>query len=187
MKLSPRLVVGVATAMLVAACGASTDETTTTATSTTTPAPTTTSPPDESTTTSPSADAAEGSGCTPGTDDLPDGTWFGLVVSTEEALIEFDLACWFTGEASIVAAAEDGEESPPPNDYYVRNLNTLTRSVTVADNANVVWYTSGDPNSDETGSFAQWLAATQDRGFELGVWLEVENGEIISIQEQWVP
>ncbi|RMH86193.1 MAG: hypothetical protein D6683_00900, partial [Actinomyces sp.] len=75
---------------------------------------------------------AEGSGCTPGTDTLPDGEWFGYVTDTAPDAVTFDLACWFTGDAAALAAAEDGEESPPPNDYYIRNRSSRLRTVPVA-------------------------------------------------------
>jgi hypothetical protein len=44
-------------------------------------------------------------------------------VDPDRPTITFDLIQFFTGEAATKAAAEDGEESPPPNDYYIRNVN----------------------------------------------------------------
>jgi hypothetical protein len=49
--------------------------------------------------------------------------------------VTVDLVQWFTGEAATKAAAEDGEESPPPNDYYVRNVNPRLRTLPVASGA----------------------------------------------------
>jgi hypothetical protein len=133
-------------------------------------------------------DEAEGSGCTPGGGDLPDGEWFGYLVETSPSALEFDLACWFTGEAAIRAAEEDGAESPPPNDYYVRNVNPVIRNVAVAAQTSVVWYPDlGDPTSEATVSFPDWLVAIEDRGVMPGVWLEVDGGQVLSIHEQWVP
>ena len=95
--------------------------------------------------------------------------------------IEFDLACWFTGDAAVAAAAEDGEESPPPNNYYVRNVNPLLRTVAVAEIPEVTWLPNvGDPATEESIAYADWLVQREGRGLELqpGVWLIVENGEI---------
>jgi hypothetical protein len=101
--------------------------------------------------------------------------------------LEFDLACWFDGDAAIQAAAEDGEESPPPNDYYVRNVNEQTRQVPVGDGVEVVFYPDGDPSNETTVEYGEWDALVVERGYELGVWIVVEEGEISGITEQWVP
>ncbi|MDP9145715.1 MAG: hypothetical protein M3N43_13670 [Actinomycetota bacterium] len=140
------------------------------------------------TTSSANVDGSEGSGCTPGTDGtLPEGHWFGFVVSTAADSIEFDLACWFSGQAAIDAAAEDGEESPPPNDYYIRNQNELTRTVVVWSDVTVLFYPTGDPTSETEGTFEEWTDAASVRGYFFGVWLDVIDGEARMITEQWVP
>lgn len=134
------------------------------------------------------ADGAEGSGCTPSSEtSLPDGRWFGLVASTTDSEIEFDLACWFTGDAAVAAGEEAGEESPPPNDYFVRNNNELTRDLPVADDAEVTFYLSGDPESDVLGDLAAWRDVLDERGPVFGIWIETSDGEVTSIEEMWVP
>jgi hypothetical protein len=159
-----------------------------TSTTATSPLTTSTSTPATSPPTTAPDDGASGSGCTPGDAvTLPEGEWFGLVVSTSPTGIVFDLACWFTGEAAIDAAAEDGEESPPPNDYYVRNENPQTRSLAVSAEALVVWYPTGDPASETEVSFQEWADEVVGRGFMFGVWLDVIDGEVLGIREQWVP
>ena len=183
--------------LLLAGCSGETGDTTlppdTTTKSepdtTTTVAPTTTSVPAAPSTTSPRDDGAEGSGFAPGEGDLADGEWYGEATSVSANEIEFDLACWFTGDAAARAAAEDDEESPPPNDYYVRNVNTTIRTVPVGDEVSVVWYPEiGDPTSETTISYQEWLDALDDRGgLMLAIWIEIEEGVISSIKEQWVP
>jgi hypothetical protein len=184
---------------IFSACTNATGDTTvpqdTTSTSLTGTETTTTGAPDTTiasvTTTAPSQvnDRAEGSGCTPGEGELPDGEWYGEIGSALADEIEFDLACWFTGDAAADAAAEDGQESPPPNDYYVRNLNTTLRTVAVGDDVMVVWYPEiGDQTSETTIAYDEWRDALADRGeFTLGIWIEVENGVISHMREQWVP
>lgn len=165
------------------------DVTTTEQTTTTTSAPDSTTTTQASTTTSSSVlEEAEGSGCTPGEGELPDGEWFGYALTAEADELEFDLACWFTGDAAARAAAEDGEESPPPNDYYVRNANATTRAVSIAADAEVVWYPNfGDPSSEATADYADWVIGIEDRDFMPGIWIVIDNGEVVTISEQWVP
>lgn len=167
--------------------------TTTEAATTTTEAATTTT--SEATTTTAATTTtidvntlAEGSGCTPGTDELGSGIWFGYVDSANETTIEFDLACWFTGDAAAQAAAEDGEESPPPNDYYVRNVNPQLRTITMASTAEVSWMPNpGDPSTQTVVPYADWLTGRETRGYQPGVWVTIEGGEATFIEEQYVP
>ena len=194
----PRLLlVGLA---LLAACGdgTSTDttvpvETTTstilveTTTSTQPPTTVTTVATSTTETTAPDTeDLADGSGCKPGSGPLPDGFWFGLVASRSNESLEFDLACWFTDDAATQAAAEDGEESPPPNDYYVRNSNPDTREVPLGKAVDVSFFSDGDPANGIEIDYDDWAAMVAARGYELGVWLEIEGGVITDIHEQWV-
>jgi hypothetical protein len=150
------------------------------------PSTTTTSAPSTSTTESDPL-APEGAGCTPGTAELPDGQWYGQVDAFDSTGISFDLACWFTGDAAEVAADEDGEESPPPNDYYVRNENDEVRLLTVAVDTPVTWYPSGDPNDVVEGTFADWTEYLEGLEFRLGIWVTVSGGQVTEIVEQWVP
>ncbi|MGZ5383264.1 MAG: hypothetical protein ACXWH0_04645 [Acidimicrobiia bacterium] len=165
-----------------------TSTTTTVASTTTTVASTTTTV--ATTTTTPDTNSlADGSGCTPGTTTgLPDGEWFGYIQSAATGSVGFDLACWFTGEPAALAAAEDGEESPPPNDYYVRNVNSTVRTLTVAVDAGVTWLASpGDPSTEEMVPFVDWLAGRAGRSFQPGVWLTIESGAVGYIREQYTP
>lgn len=135
---------------------------------------------------------ASGSGCTPGTDELPDGRWFGFVSTATATAVEFDLACWFGGSAAIRAAAEDQMESPPPNDYYIRNESAQLRTVAVSASANANWMTqSGDPNTAHDTDYAAWVAEVSRRSttgeWQPGVWLTIENGVTTLVTEQYVP
>jgi len=53
--------------------------------------------------------------------------------------MSFDLACWFTGTAAADAALEARDESPPPNDYYIRNDTDRVRAMPVDPLAEVAW------------------------------------------------
>lgn len=188
----------VASAVLVACGDAGTEDGTTTTfaspgtTSTTHPSETTTTVPVTTTTGAPPTTveaglAPDGSGCTPGTEELPDGEWYGIVRDFDAEGVSFDLACWFSGDAATAAAAEDGEESPPPNDYYVRNENEQVRELAVAADVPVTWYPPGDPNDVGEGSFSDWIAFLDTRPYFLGIWVTISGGEVSEIVEQWVP
>lgn len=160
-----------------------------TATSDTSTSTTITSATSTATTAVSTNELASGSGCTPpSSDTLPDGRWYGFVDGAEVDQLSFDLACWFTGEAAALAAAEDGEESPPPNDFHIRNVNTQLRTLPVDPGAMVEWLPNpGDPASVETVVYSAWLDEQPGRDPIPGVWLEIENGQITGIEEQYVP
>jgi hypothetical protein len=161
------------------------------ATTTAPPAATTATPPTTTaaTTTTDTDALASGSGCTPGPGALPDGEWFGFVADASAAELEFDLACWFIGDAAIAATAEDGEESPPPNDYYVRNTNPALRTVPVADDAQVSWLANVGSPALATIDYPTWLTQRVARGVEMqpGVWITITGGDVATIEEQYVP
>lgn len=187
--LAAALLLGVTACVTTPVVGGPDTTTPTESTTTTSTIPTTTTPAPGSTTTPSSVvDEAEGSGCTPGPGELPDGEWFGYATSVETSQIEFDLACWFTGEPAARAAAEDGSESPPPNDYYIRNENETTRIVSISENTSVVWYPDlGDATSETNISYPQWIIQIEQRDLMPGIWVEIKFGEVINIHEQWVP
>jgi hypothetical protein len=130
---------------------------------------------------------AFGSGCIPGSDGLPDGRWFGYVDNADADQLGFDLACWFSGSAATDAAAEDGEESPPPNDYYVRNESERLRLVPVAPQVVVSWLPADGEARTAAIRYADWVANRPTRLYPPGVWLEVDGGAVVSIEEQFVP
>jgi hypothetical protein len=189
-------------AVLIATCAGNDTADTVTTTFTTTAQTTTPASPDSTTTTAgptttviPASTTSvddplappEGSGCTPGDGALPDGLWYGQLADFDTDGIAFDLACWFSGDAATAAAAEDGEESPPPNDCYVRNQNEQLRELEIDPDTPVLWYLSGDPNDSEDGTFIEWIEFLEGQGFRLGVWVTISEGEVTAIEEMWVP
>lgn len=193
------LLATIAFTLIVAACSPADSEGSTTtseavATTSTEASPATTTTVGATTTTEASTStterdplAADGSGCAPGTPELPDGEWYGLVADFDATGISFDLACWFGGEAAEAAAAEDGEESPPPNDYYVRNENEEIRILAVDPTVHASWYPSGDPNDVVHGTFPEWIEYLEGNEFRLGIWVMIDSGQVTEIEEKWVP
>lgn len=186
------MALGLALALLTSCSDAEVDTTSTIQATTTSGQETTTSTslaPTTSVTTTgvPEEAVPDGSGCTPGAGDLPDGNWYGLVADFSADGISFDLACWFSNPDATVAAAEDGEESPPPNDYYVRNHNDLLRHLEVDPSTPVTWYPSGAPDDVAEGTFADWTDHLAEEEIWFGVWVTISDGAVTEIEEMWVP
>lgn len=138
----------------------------------------------------PGSHGAAGSGCAPGGDTLPDGIWFVFVESADRKRIVFDLACFYTGAAARVAAAQDGEEAN--NDYYISNKSSRLRSAPLADDLRIHTVSLRlDPmNSMTPVSLASWLQPGEGKicpGEFCIVWLYINSGKITEIMEQYLP
>jgi len=136
----------------------------------------------------PGSAGAGGSGCAPGTGQLPDGVWFGYVHATGATSIDFDLACLYVGDIAVAKGAEDGVEVDI--DYYIRNNNPALRTVPVA-TAGTVYEIEATTIDFLTVAFADWpvdpagyIACPSDW---CGVWLFVNGGEVTEILEQYFP
>jgi hypothetical protein len=128
-----------------------------------------------------------------------DGRHFGYLqaarVTAEPRELVFDLAYFLRGEEANMAAAERGFESPVPNDYFVVNDNPKPRTLGVAPELTidlVDWKCcdkrfAGDPARFEA-SFAEVAPpAGRYRGRFSSYWLTVEDGVVVSIEEQYLP
>jgi hypothetical protein len=105
--------------------------------------------------------------------------------------VSFDLIQFFTGDAATKAAAEDGEESPPPNDYYIRNVNDRLRTLPVADDAPITVNvlaapTSGDATENVSVTLAE-LAGYFPNSGTAPFWLTVAQGRVTRIAQQYLP
>lgn len=100
--------------------------------------------------------------------------------------VTVDLVQWFTGEAAAKAATEDGQESPPPNDYYIRNVNPRLRTMPLATDARLTLtgQTAGQGGSDPVQvDLATIRASGRDHLF----WATVQGGRILRLEEQYLP
>jgi hypothetical protein len=50
-------------------------------------------------------------------------------VDPDRRTITFDLIQFYWGDDATREAAKDHQESPPPNDYYIRNINPGLRTL----------------------------------------------------------
>jgi hypothetical protein len=131
---------------------------------------------------------------------LPDGRHFGFIKSVElnstPATMVFDLAYFLTGDEANAAAAERGDEVPVPNDYYIVNDNPKLRTLQVSPNVDIElvdWKDCCDkvfkPNWQKfQDSFAlDEPPAGRYKGKFTNYWVTVNDGEVVQIQEQFVP
>lgn len=130
---------------------------------------------------------AEGSGCAPGDDDdLPDGRWFGKVTDADDDSLDLNLMCWYSGEEAVKASVEDGNGETVPNDYYIRDEQATEREVDYAPDAPASHVPSGKgPQDVEEITMKEWAALADE--VDLNVWLTVEGGTVVKLEEQWVP
>jgi hypothetical protein len=112
-------------------------------------------------------------------------------VDAARRTITFDLIQFFTGEAAIKAAAEDNKESPPPNDYYIRNVNPRLRTLPVAADAPI---TVNVLAAQTTGSSTKDVSVTLEKlaGYFPNpgtppFWITVAQGQVTRIAQQYLP
>lgn len=106
-----------------------------------------------------------------------------------------DYAQLLTGDAAADAATAAGDESPPPNDYYIVNENPRLRTFP-ADPTMTVRMTSTSEGTRPEGydvPFGEWFDAYSGMsGYfpairSVPYWITVEDGTITLIEEQYLP
>jgi len=112
-------------------------------------------------------------------------------VNASTRTLTFDLIQFLTGDDAIRAAAEDHQESPPPNDYYIRNVNPRLRTLPVRPGAPVTvntlaWNETGSSTTTVPVSLAK-LADLLPQAWSPPFWVTVRNGQVVRIAEQFVP
>jgi hypothetical protein len=136
-----------------------------------------------------SSGGAHGSGCVVADYvTLTDGVWFGFVEAVGGGAVDFDLACFFTGEAAVIAAAEDEEEA---FDFYIRNLVTVTYEVPIAADARAwsIPMMAVEPIPVEI-PLASWPSPDSFQecpSDHCAVWLYVNGLQVTGIVEQYLP
>jgi hypothetical protein len=133
---------------------------------------------------------------------IEDGRNFAFVksvdVSADPKTVTYDLAYMLTGDAAAQAAKEHGDEVPPPNDYYIVNDNPKRRTVSLSSDVRLVfieWRHCCDETFDASlEDFARALdegEMTLDGHIYKGqlspYWLVARDGEVIRIEEQYLP
>jgi hypothetical protein len=113
-----------------------------------------------------------GSGCSPGSDTLPDGTWFGAWASIASTTAQFDLMC--------IGPGLEGHDN-------VTNSSTRLRPVTIDPNALV--YRMGDDGAHwDLVPYGEWLTLPISRpcgGTHCPIWLYINDGRVTEIVVLW--
>ncbi|TML14407.1 MAG: hypothetical protein E6G31_05505 [Actinobacteria bacterium] len=115
------------------------------------------------------------------------------------ATLAFDEAQFLTGQQAQKAAEEDGvvpPGEPVPNDYYIRNPDKTTRTLRIANDAKITAKRCQPCRNGQPGQLGPFLAsfmkgrqtyADPYRGKYSLYWLTIENGEVVAVDEQYVP
>ncbi|HET8526239.1 MAG TPA: hypothetical protein VFM81_06325 [Actinomycetota bacterium] len=141
------------------------------------------------------------SGGGPAPDTLPDGEYFGFVKSmnTASQTMAFDLACFYTGDEANQQAAARGDEVPVPNDVYIVNDNTKLRTLSfdpAAELRLIDWNQCCEfASGAQMPSFASAVAAgdfAEFDGFRYSgtlspYWVTIQYGQVVEIEEQFLP
>lgn len=118
------------------------------------------------------------------------------VVQGASPSLSADYANFLTGDDAATAAAERGDESPPPNDYYIVNDNRKLRTLKVSPRAKVQLVSNADGTSDPSGytadfeTWANYFAAPSDENAAIRqapYWLTLKGGVVVAIEEQFLP
>ena len=154
-------------------------------TDTPTEVPTTSSP-------SPEPSETDTSSPAPPVPVIEDGRHFVFVKRAKGGNLTFDLAEFYSGEEANEIAQERGDEVPVPNDVYIVNDNPKLRTVPAADAKISVldWSSCCDVIVDLTfDEFAGYVAHPTDdfHGTSSPYWIRVKGGEILDVEEQYLP
>jgi hypothetical protein len=116
-----------------------------------------------------------GSGCSPGSDTLPNGIWWGYLRDSSPTSVMFDLACILFEEGSA--------DDPATEDYawVIENKNPRVRVVPVDPTAEVIC------EGSNPFPYVEWIDDDRlshgDQGREGGVWLYVNGGTVTEIED----
>ncbi len=112
-------------------------------------------------------------------------------VDPDRRTITFDLIQFYQGDDATREAAKDHQESPPPNDYYIRNTNSKLRTLPVRSDATITCNTltagyTGSATKDVRVPLDR-LAIVLPRGGAGPFWITVRHDQVMKIAEQYVP
>jgi hypothetical protein len=112
-------------------------------------------------------------------------------VDADRRQITFDLIQFYQGDEATREAAKDHQESPPPNDSYIRNANPKLRTLPVTATATI---TTNTLTAGYTGSATTNVRVPLDR---LGIvlprggagpfWITVRHDQVVKIAQQYLP
>ena len=107
--------------------------------------------------------------------------------------VTIDVVQFFFGDTATEAARADGSTNlPPPNDYWIRNLNPRLRSLPVAPAAPVTVNIlssdeTGDSQTNSTISLSKLASYGDIRVSNSLFWVTTRNGVVTGIAQHWMP
>jgi hypothetical protein len=130
------------------------------------------------------------------------GRHFGYIRAIDGTTIEFDQAEFLVGEEANAAARADGSigsGETVPNDYYIRNADTGTVRLAVAQTVRVTIVQC--PTSCREGVQGTFVGLTRSfiapkanttyadryRGPNSQYWVTLRSGRVVAVDEQYVP
>ena len=119
--------------------------------------------------------------------DLADGRHFGFIrsVDVQSNSISFDPALFLTGDEAQQAARERGDATADDVfDYFVVNDDPAATTLQVGGDPRIQILTGG--GSDLGDATLQGLSDHLPRP-DNGFWIEIEDGEVVEMEEQYVP
>jgi hypothetical protein len=160
--------------------------------------PSASSSPSPSPSVSASASPSSSPSASPSTDPnaLPPGRNFAYAKQADGPgrTLTLDLAYYYTGQEAADQAKAHGDESPPPNGYYIVNDNPKLRTVPVSSGVVVRYIPENRCCALKAGTWDGFAAAV-DGSPAAGYpnmdytpwWVTVVDGEIVRIQQQFLP
>jgi hypothetical protein len=142
----------------------------------------------------PAAEARDRAAATP-EDSLTDGRHPARITAVDVVgeRVTVDVVQFFFGDAAAEAARLDhASDVPPPNDYWIRNVNPRLRSLPVAPDASVTVNTlsaleTGSATTNSTISLSK-LASYGDVQLSYSLfWITTRDGIVTEIAEQFRP
>jgi hypothetical protein len=106
-------------------------------------------------------------------------------VSPAGRTITFDLIQFYQGDQATIEAAKDHQESPPPNDHYIRNVNPKLRTLPTTSDAAITVNGLLDTQQSVPVTLAKLATLTHDRSPVF--WITVRHDQVLKISEQWMP
>jgi hypothetical protein len=210
MRRGSALALGLTLAAVLAACGGDSNDAQTTGSTGSTgatagPTAATASGPTAATSSGPSGATATGAtgstGATGAAAELEDGRHFGWITEIDPTgSLTFDLAYFYTGDEANEIAAERGDETPVPNDYYIVNDNPKLRDLDVAFDPEISVFdwnrccdervTVGIATFADVMSNPDGFVEDDGRlyyGQASPYWVTVADGAVTEIEEQYLP
>jgi hypothetical protein len=113
-------------------------------------------------------------------------------VDPDSRKITFDLIQFYFGDDATREAAKDHKESPPPNDYYIRNVNPALRTLPVRADATITVNTlaagyTGSATKNVGVQLYRLQIMLDARGYSPPFWITVRSDQVVKVAEQYLP